>query len=85
MTWLVLQTSARQLVTPPALLGRVGATISTAIYGVRPIGALIAGSVAHAFGTHAAIGLAAALFVVSGIVMVLSPAVRLRALPKAQI
>jgi predicted MFS family arabinose efflux permease len=85
MTWLVLQTSARQLVTPPALLGRVGATISTAIYGVRPIGALIAGSVAHAFGTHAAIGLAAALFVVSGVVMVLSPAVRLRALPKAQI
>ncbi len=42
MTWLVLQTSARQIVTPGALLGRVGATISTTIYGVRPIGALAA-------------------------------------------
>ncbi len=85
MTWLVLQTSARQLVTPPAMLGRVGATISTAIYGVRPIGALIAGGVAGSLGTQTAVGLAAVLFVVSAIVMMLSPAVRIRALPKAQV
>ena len=83
MTWLVLQTSARQIVTPSALLGRVGATISTAIYGVRPIGALAAAAAASAFGAKAAMWLAAALFAISAVVMLLSSAARLRALPQA--
>ena len=82
MTWLVLQTSARQLVTPNALLGRVGATISTAIYGVRPIGALMAGLIAGQFGLQAAMILAAALFMLSAIAMLFSRAARLRELPK---
>ena len=54
MTWLVLQTSVRQIVTPNALLGRVGATITTTIYGIRPIGALVAGAMAANFGARAA-------------------------------
>ena len=43
--WLIAQNSVRQLVTPPALLGRVNAVIQTAIYGA-PLGALIGGAVA---------------------------------------
>jgi predicted MFS family arabinose efflux permease len=81
MTWLVLQTSVRQIVTPPDKLGRVGATITTAIYGVRPLGALAAGEVAHAAGMGAALGLVAVLFAASALAIVLSPAAKLRVMP----
>ena len=81
MTWLVLQTSVRQIVTPNAMLGRVGATLSMAIYGVRPIGALIAGQIAAAFGTGAALWFSAAMFVLAFVALLLSPAARLNALP----
>jgi predicted MFS family arabinose efflux permease len=83
MTWLVLQTSVRQIVTPPELLGRVGATITTTIYGVRPLGALLAGAVSAAYGVRAALWLSVALFCISCIALLLSPAARLREMPKA--
>ena len=83
MTWLVLQTSVRQIVTPNALLGRVGATITTTIYGVRPIGALLAGMVAQFYGARAALWLSVALFFISCAAMLLSPAARLKAMPRA--
>ena len=54
--WLVTQNSVRQLVTPTALLGRVNAVVQTAIYGIRPLGALIGGLVVGA--TSPCIGLA---------------------------
>ncbi|MBX9698987.1 MAG: MFS transporter, partial [Acetobacteraceae bacterium] len=38
--WFIAQTSLRQAVTPLHLLGRVSATLTTAIYGMRPLGAL---------------------------------------------
>ncbi|MEM1047518.1 MAG: MFS transporter [Pseudomonadota bacterium] len=46
--WLIAQNSIRQLVTPGAMLGRVNAVIQTAIYGVRPLGALAGGMIAGA-------------------------------------
>ena len=82
MTWLVLQTSVRQIVTPHALLGRVGATITTTIYGVRPLGALLAGAMAAAFGARSALWLSTVLFVFSCVAMLLSPAARLKAMPR---
>lgn len=48
--WLVTQNSVRQLVTPSERLGRVNAVIQTAIYGIRPLGALAGGLVAGGFG-----------------------------------
>lgn len=81
MTWLVLQTSVRQIVTPPDKLGRVGATITTAIYGVRPLGAAAAGLIAQVWGTHAALWLTIGLFGASALSIVLSPAARLRVMP----
>jgi hypothetical protein len=35
MLWLICQITVRQLVTPAPLMGRVNATVQTAIYGVR--------------------------------------------------
>jgi MFS family permease len=82
MTWLVLQTSVRQIVTPPDKLGRVGATITTAIYGVRPLGAAAAGAVAYVWGTGAALLVVMTLFGLSALAIVLSPAARLKVMPR---
>ncbi len=46
--WLIAQNSVRQMVSPPAMLGRVNAVIQTTIYGVRPLAALVAGAVVGA-------------------------------------
>jgi predicted MFS family arabinose efflux permease len=81
MLWLICQTTVRQLVTPSALMGRVNATVQTAIYGVRPLGALAGGFVAAQAGLHAALLLIAVAFALSTLVIVLSPLARLRVLP----
>lgn len=69
--WLIVQNSIRQLVTPPQMLGRVNAVIQTAIYGVRPLGALAGGAIVGGISPRAGIlfvalafgcSLAAALF-----------------------
>ncbi len=83
MLWLVLQTSVRQMLTPKDMLGRVAATLTTAIYGVRPIGALAAGAVATSYGTTAAVWLAVALFGLSVVAIVRSPAPAMTELPVA--
>lgn len=81
MLWLICQTTVRQLVTPSALMGRVNATVQTAIYGVRPLGALAGGFVAAQAGLHAALLMIALAFALSTLVIVLSPLARMRVLP----
>lgn len=83
MLWLICQTTVRQLVTPKELLGRVGATIQVAIYGVRPLGALTGGMVGHALGLEAALGVVVMGFTLSTAAALLSDLVRLRTLPEA--
>jgi MFS family permease len=83
MVWLVLQTSVRQIVTPQPLLARVAATISIAIYGVRPIGALIAGAIAAEYGVSAAMWFATIMFGLSLAAILVSPATALRTMPAA--
>ncbi|MFO1085090.1 MAG: MFS transporter [Reyranellaceae bacterium] len=83
MMWLICQTTVRQLVTPAPLLGRVNATVQTAIYGVRPLGALAGGLVAAQAGWQAALTLIAVSFGLSTLVILLSPLARLRTLPQA--
>ncbi|WP_421996328.1 MFS transporter [Reyranella sp.] len=82
MLWLICQITVRQLVTPSPLLGRVNATVQTAIYGVRPLGALAGGVVAAEAGLPAALVMIAVSFALSTLVIVLSPLMRLRALPQ---
>jgi predicted MFS family arabinose efflux permease len=83
MLWLICQTTVRQLVTPTPLMGRVNATVQTAIYGVRPLGALAGGFVAAQAGLQAALILIAVSFVLSTLVIVLSPLGRMRVMPAA--
>src|SRR5260370_840337 len=82
MLWLICQITVRQLVQPAPLMGRVNATMQTAIYGVRPLGALAGGFVAAQSGLPAALLLIAAAFALSTLMIMLSPLARLRALPE---
>ena len=70
--WLIAQNSVRQLVSPSGMLGRVNAVIQTAIYGVRPVGALAGGAVAGIVGAEIGLVLIAATFGASFLVCVLS-------------
>lgn len=82
MLWLVMQTSVRQIVTPPALMGRVTATLQVTIYGIRPIGALAGGMIGQTAGLDAAIAMVAAAFAASALVSLASPLARLREMPR---
>jgi predicted MFS family arabinose efflux permease len=82
MLWLICQTTLRQLVTPSPMLGRVNATVQTAIYGVRSVGALAGGLMAAHVGLHGALLVVAVSFALSTLVIVGSPLARLRAMPE---
>ncbi len=71
--WLVAQNSIRQLVTPPHMLGCVNAVIQTAIYGMRPIGALAGGFIAGALSPDVAVGFVVAAFGLSMASALFSP------------
>lgn len=79
--WFVCQNTIRQLVTPKGMLGRAGAVIQIAIYGVRSIGALLGGWVASAHGLDSAMLMIAALFGLSTLTIPLSALGRLSAMP----
>ncbi len=81
MLWLICQTTVRQLVTPLPLMGRVNATVQTAIYGVRPIGALAGGLVAAQAGLQGALLLIAVAFALSALAILASPLARLQSMP----
>ena len=63
--WLIAQNSVRQSVSPSHMLGRVNAVIQTAIYGVRPLAALIAGAFVGATSPQTGLVLVFAAFVLS--------------------
>lgn len=85
MMWLICQTGIRQIVTPPAMLGRAGAVLQVAIYGIRPLGALAGGTMAAVHGPAAGLWLAAAGFAASLLVVLASDLARLRHLPAAAV
>lgn len=83
MLWQVAQTSLRQAVAPPMLLGRVGAVMQVAVFGVRPLGALLGGALAAASGPMAAVALSCLGFALSLLVVLYSPLPALRGLPES--
>jgi predicted MFS family arabinose efflux permease len=70
--WLIAQNSVRQSVSPGHMLGRVNAMIQTAIYGVRPLAALIAGVFVGATSPQAGLVLAFVAFMLSFFVAAVS-------------
>lgn len=68
----ITQVTFRQRITPPRLLGRMNASIRFVVWGVMPIASLLAGVLGAWLGVvptmwiGAALGLASALFVVTG-------------------
>ncbi len=70
--WLIAQNSVRQLVTPGTMLGRVNAVIQTAIYGIRPLGALIGGLVVGAAGPDSGLAVVVLAFAASFLVSLFS-------------
>ncbi|WP_371494278.1 MFS transporter [Kitasatospora sp. NBC_00374] len=79
----VAQVSFRQAICPPALLGRMNATMRFLVWGTMPLGALAGGAVAAAAGPRAALWLCAVGFLTVPVPLLLSPLRGLRDLPAA--
>jgi predicted MFS family arabinose efflux permease len=79
--WVISTTTLRQSVTPPSLLGRVSA-INIMSYGARPLGSALGAIVGGLYGAEMCLYLAAAIFAVQAVVILMSPAVSLARQPK---
>ena len=78
--WVISTTTLRQSVTPPRLLGRVSA-INIMSYGARPLGSALGAIVGGLWNAKACLYLAAAVFGMQALVILLSPAVTLHRQP----
>ena len=78
--WVISTTTLRQSVTPPSLLGRVSA-INIMSYGARPLGSALGAIVGGLYGAEACLYLAAAIFAIQALVILMSPAVSLARQP----
>jgi predicted MFS family arabinose efflux permease len=74
--WVISTTTLRQIVTPPVLLDRVSA-INIVAYGARPIGAAIGAIVGGIYNAQACLIVAALMFAVQAVVILLSRVPRL--------
>ncbi|GAA0006597.1 MFS transporter [Bradyrhizobium diazoefficiens] len=74
--WVISTTTLRQSVTPPRLLGRVSA-INIMSYGARPLGSALGAIVGGLWSAEACLYLAAAVFGMQALVILLSPAASL--------
>lgn len=83
--WFITQTSLRQAVTPQALLGRVSATLTTAMYGMRPVGALAGGLAGEWLGLQTAMLLPVGLFALSTLAILASRMPGLKVMPEGEI
>src|SRR4030088_670584 len=79
--WVISTTTLRQSVTPPSLLGRVSA-INIMRYGARPIGSALGAIVGGLYGAEMCLYLAAAIFAIQALVILMSPAVSLARQPE---
>lgn len=80
--WTISSTTLRQHVTPPDLLGRVGAIFLTVNAGARPVGSLIGAAAGAGLGAAACLWLAALGFVLQALVIAGSPVRVLQVLPR---
>ena len=79
--WTIATTTLRQSVTPPGLLGRVSATIVTATFGARPLGAALGALLASQGGMEACLWASSLGFAAQFLVLSRSPVPRLARQP----
>jgi MFS family permease len=77
----VTQVSFRQRLCPPALLGRMNASVRFLVFGTMPIGGLLGGVLATWLGVVPALWIAVAGQFVAALPVLLSPLARMRDLP----
>ncbi len=78
----VNQVSYRQAITPPAMQGRMNATMRFIVWGTMPIGSLLGGVLGEAIGLREVIVLGAVLSFVPLIPLLLSPVRTIREMPE---
>jgi MFS family permease len=79
----ITQVTFRQRITPPRLLGRMNASIRFVVWGVMPIGALLAGALGTWIGTVPTLWIAASGELLACLFVVIGPFWGLRELPDA--
>lgn len=77
----VAQVSFRQRLCPPALLGRMNASVRFIVWGVMPIGGIIGGWLGTHLGVVPTLWVSAAGMFVAALPVVLSPLLTMRDLP----
>jgi MFS family permease len=80
----VNQVSLRQAITPEPLLGRMNATMRFLVWGTIPIGQIVGGVIATAFGVYAAVWIGAIAGLFSFVPVALSPVRSLRRIPESE-
>ena len=87
MFWIVVynvaQVSFRQRVCPPALLGRMNASVRFLVWGGMPLGGLIGGFLGTHVGVVETLWIAVAGTVLASLPVLVSPLARMRQLPGA--
>jgi predicted MFS family arabinose efflux permease len=69
MMWMVCRTSVVQSCTPRDMLGTVSASMQLAVFGVRPLGALMGGALGAGLSLDAGIAFAGGMFLLSVLAM----------------
>ena len=77
----IIAGSFRQAYCPPAMLGRVTASMRFLVFGTIPLGALLAGSLATALGTRAALWVILGCYALSSALLVTPAMLARRNLP----
>jgi Na+/melibiose symporter-like transporter len=78
----VVQVSFRQSLCPPALLGRMNATMRFLVWGTLPVGGLAGGALGSAIGLRPTLVVAAVGGLLSAVPVALSPLSGMRELPR---
>jgi MFS family permease len=78
----ITQVSFRQGLCPPALLGRMNASVRFIVWGSQPLGALAGGFLGAAIGIVPTLWIGAALHLASSLPVLLSPLLGMRDLPR---
>ena len=74
--------SFRQAITPAAMQGRMNATMRFIVWGTIPVGAILGGTLATAFGLHEAIWIGAIGSILAVVPLLITPVHTLKTMPE---